>query len=347
MSIFKKPKSGIYHYAFNLKRHRYYGSTGVKDKVAAQRIHDDIREKALVSLSIGENQDTTTIHEACALWYAQRGQFNKNHKVTKTHLKWIVRDIGKNTRMRDITNRQLQNIIAQWRVGRKNGTVNRHFTELLRAVWRYSTPDIKQPNWTLLTLQEPRERVREIMEYEEKLIRQNLRPDMLPVFAFSLETGLRKSEALNLKWTEIDFNANVIIVNGKGGKIAPIPLTNTAKAILGNCKHHPVYIFTFKSQKASHGRRMGERIPLTATALQKPWWQCLKDSGIEDLVWHDIRHTTATRLLRRTGNLALVQQLLRHSDIATTRKYAHTTIEDLRTAMESGVQAETHEEKRA
>jgi integrase len=42
-----------------------------------------------------------------------------------------------------------------------------------------------------------------------------------------------------------------------------------------------------------------------------------------DLRFHDLRHTTATRLLRGTGNLKLVQRALNHRDIATTSRYAH------------------------
>ena len=56
---------------------------------------------------------------------------------------------------------------------------------------------------------------------------------------------------------------------------------------------------------------------------------------LSDFRFHDVRHTSATRLLRDSGNLKLVQKLLRHEDVATTVKYAHADDEDLRRAMES------------
>ncbi|MFL5181568.1 MAG: tyrosine-type recombinase/integrase, partial [Microvirga sp.] len=50
--------------------------------------------------------------------------------------------------------------------------------------------------------------------------------------------------------------------------------------------------------------------------------------------WHDNRHTRATRLLRRSGNLKMVQKLLGHQKIETTAKYAHVTMDDLRAALD-------------
>ncbi|HZY12824.1 MAG TPA: tyrosine-type recombinase/integrase, partial [Beijerinckiaceae bacterium] len=47
-----------------------------------------------------------------------------------------------------------------------------------------------------------------------------------------------------------------------------------------------------------------------------------------------LRHPTATRLLRQEGNLRIVQKLLRHSEIATTARYAHVLDEDLRVALD-------------
>jgi site-specific recombinase XerC len=60
------------------------------------------------------------------------------------------------------------------------------------------------------------------------------------------------------------------------------------------------------------------------------------DAKLLDYRFHDNRHTAATGILRATGNLKVVQKLLRHSNIATTAKYAHALIDDVRDAMEAG-----------
>ena len=58
-------------------------------------------------------------------------------------------------------------------------------------------------------------------------------------------------------------------------------------------------------------------------------------AGLRDYRFHDNRHTAATRVLRASGNLNVVKRLLRHEDIATTVKYAHSQHEDVLAAMEN------------
>lgn len=59
-----------------------------------------------------------------------------------------------------------------------------------------------------------------------------------------------------------------------------------------------------------------------------------RQSGVDDFRFHDTRHTIGTRVLRKTGNLKIAQQLLGHTNISTTAKYAHAAIDDVREAME-------------
>ncbi len=53
-----------------------------------------------------------------------------------------------------------------------------------------------------------------------------------------------------------------------------------------------------------------------------------------DFRFHDFRHNLATKVLRETGNLKLVQRLLNHSDIATTTRYAHVLDGEVADALE-------------
>lgn len=75
---------------------------------------------------------------------------------------------------------------------------------------------------------------------------------------------------------------------------------------------------------------------MTASGVKSTWRRYGGSAaGLDDFRLHDLRHTTATRLLRETGNLRLVQKLLGHEEIGTTTKYAHASDEDLRTGLES------------
>jgi integrase len=63
--------------------------------------------------------------------------------------------------------------------------------------------------------------------------------------------------------------------------------------------------------------------------------RALKRAGIRDFSFHDLRHTAATRVLRATGNLNIVKRMLRHENIRTTVKYAHSQHDDVLEGMEA------------
>jgi len=59
-----------------------------------------------------------------------------------------------------------------------------------------------------------------------------------------------------------------------------------------------------------------------------------KRAGVSGFRFHDFRHDFASKLLRETGNLKLVQRALKHADLKTTSRYAHVLDEEVAEAME-------------
>jgi len=68
------------------------------------------------------------------------------------------------------------------------------------------------------------------------------------------------------------------------------------------------------------------------------WRRLRKRAGIKDFRIHDLRHDFATKLLRSTRNLKLVQKALNHRDITSTLRYAHVLDEEVADAMEEFAQ---------
>lgn len=124
---------------------------------------------------------------------------------------------------------------------------------------------------------------------------------------------------------------------GKGDKKRVIPMTATVYDLLWELRdNHPVAVFTYVVQATRKHLKLvrGERRPITIEGFKTAWRRYRAGAGVEDFRLHDTRHTAATRTLR-TGNLKVVQQMLGHEDIATTAKYAHAMLDDMRVAMEA------------
>jgi site-specific recombinase XerD len=60
--------------------------------------------------------------------------------------------------------------------------------------------------------------------------------------------------------------------------------------------------------------------------------------SVVDFRFHDYRHNLSTKVLRKTGNLKLVQKMLNHASIRTTTKYAHVLPDEVSASMESVAQ---------
>jgi integrase len=138
-----------------------------------------------------------------------------------------------------------------------------------------------------------------------------------PAVLLSLNTGLRRGELFNLKWSDVDFEQNNLTVSGDGaksGQTRHIPLNDESSNILRQWKNQP----GVKSVWVFHGRD-GEQFQ----NLRKSWVAVLTKAEIEDFRWHDLRHTFASNLVMAGVDLNTVRELLGHSDYKMTLRYSH------------------------
>jgi len=113
-------------------------------------------------------------------------------------------------------------------------------------------------------------------------------------------------------------------------------MTEAIHTLLWSLKdHHKDAVFTYVVKRPREGMRKGSRSPITMEGFKTEWRRTLGRTKVENFRFHDSRHTAATRLVRATGNLKMAQQLLGHTEIATTSRYAHVTKDDLRAGMEA------------
>ncbi|MFC5697493.1 tyrosine-type recombinase/integrase [Pseudomonas sp. GCM10022186] len=148
-----------------------------------------------------------------------------------------------------------------------------------------------------------------------------------PMVVLTLNTGLRRGELFNLRWQDVNLQAKNITVAGEGTKTSEtrhIPLNTEALSTLKAWKKQGDGSgYTFPGQD-------GERM----TDVKTAWLELLKNAGVKDFRWHDLRHDFASRLVMAGVPLNTVRELLGHSDIKMTLRYAHLAPESKAAAVE-------------
>ena len=107
----------------------------------------------------------------------------------------------------------------------------------------------------------------------------------------------------------------------KSRRAIAVPLNEDALGVLTQqLNKHPVFVFTYKDA------------PVARTTT-KAWKHALARAGIEDFRWHDLRHHFASMLVMAGADLYVVKELLGHSTIAVTERYAHLAPEHKQAAV--------------
>jgi integrase/recombinase XerD len=143
-------------------------------------------------------------------------------------------------------------------------------------------------------------------------------------------TGLRVTELINLRYTQVNLNQGVVRIRGKGNKERLIPLGETSVDWLKRFIDGPRgEILLERQTDYLFPTRRGERM------TRQAFWHIIKryarTAGVErDLSPHTLRHAFATHLLNHGADLRVVQMLLGHSDLSTTQIYTHVARERLK-----------------
>ncbi len=138
-------------------------------------------------------------------------------------------------------------------------------------------------------------------------------------------TGLRITEMLDLKLGDIDFENCIVRCFGKGSKERIVPIGEYIIDALNNyLDHGRNLLLKFKTSDYLFLNSRGDRI--SRFSFFKIIKKLLREKGIKkDVSPHSLRHSFATHMLENGADLRSIQELLGHSDIATTRIYTHIT----------------------
>lgn len=332
--------SPYFQYDFRVKGQRFHGSTGCKTKRDAQTYIDNYRREILLG---NGTQRSITLDNACQSYWTDKGQHEASRVTTEYQLANLCEIIGANKMLIDIDIADFRAFIAKRRGQRvSHASVNREW-QLARRVWKHveQTHAVSNIKWGALKLEEPGERVRELKADEETALFEALPDSLKPIVEFAILSGQRKSAVVGLEWSNVNWSAGEATIVNKGGGLHTFPLSPSMVQLLleqprvDGCP----YVFTYVCERHAPARKdrprrvKGERYPFSKGGWARKWYKALKEAGVSDFRFHDLRHTSATRIVRKTGNLKAAGKLLGHTDIRTTSRYAHVEMDDLRALM--------------
>ena len=169
------------------------------------------------------------------------------------------------------------------------------------------------------------------------------RSHLVPIVRFDLETGLRRAELCRLEVEHVNLSnvsrfikindksievkpRELVVTRSKNGKARTIPLTARAQRIAALQMADAttkLYLFTSK--------RTGGMI----VEIKRGFTNAVRDAGLEDFRFHDLRHTFATRLNEAGADPYTIRDLLGHSTTTMSADYTHSTSEGRRQAVDA------------
>jgi len=142
-------------------------------------------------------------------------------------------------------------------------------------------------------------------------------PYLKSILITALNTGMRRGEIFNLKWDQVDFKQRIIkVTNTKNGKNRIIPINDLLLQELilqKKASGKNDYVFPNPDTKK----------PFIDT--KKSFKHACREARIENLRFHDLRHTFASRLVKAGVDLITVRDLLGHFSVRVTQRYTHSS----------------------
>jgi integrase len=204
-----------------------------------------------------------------------------------------------------------------------NGTVIRELAYLssiinhARREWGINTPNpvqhVRKPT-------APAGRTRILSDDEKSKLLQALEPKgrqniwTKPVVVLALETAMRRSELLSLRWEHIDLvRQTALLPDTKNGTPRLVPLSSAAVVQLNSLPRNI----------------SGEVFAIKYFTLDAAFKRAVKKAGVIDFHFHDLRHTAITAMAEKLPNLIELSAVTGHKSLSMLKRYYHPSVEDL------------------
>ena len=319
MTITKKNGKFYSRFQINGERHHYLcsGATSMKE---AEKMEMAFKYKLVQQQNgvIPKEEKDIPLRKLKQVYLAYSQINNRNYKNNIYYISSIVNFFGESTPAQKILPQDIERFKEWLRVNKnlKNASINRYL-EIMSKAFNLGIDNgllTFNPLTKVKKLLEDNYKVRFLTNEEETRLYKALPQYLEPIVTTALQTGMRKSEILNLKWKNIDFEYGFIeLLETKSGKSRKIPISDKLFNILNNQSKDTEYVF------------INPATGMPYVDIKKSFTAAIKKANISNFRFHDLRHTVATRLVEKGVDLLVVMELLGHSKIETTMRYSHPT----------------------
>jgi integrase len=330
MAVYKRGDKQVFYMNFTVDGVRVTRSTGKFTKKEAKLVEAVEKKRMMVdgALSPREKAARMLLSKAIQKVYDERWKDNKDGLKSQRiaeRLMEITGDIPISKIDEEVIKRLIKKLEES---GIKGATVNRYLATIKTLLRHHRQP------WEHIKLKkESKGRIRVISHDEMTTIMELLRgaesqgkksyySEAADLVGVLVDTGMRLSELLNLKYEDVNFDSNLISIwVNKGDLPRSIPMTKRTKVLLEERKQISVLkSFTISIHEAERA------------------WQWVRAEmglvGDSEFVIHSLRHTCASRLVNAGVDLYVVKEWLGHSSIQITERYAHLRPDKLVQAVE-------------
>lgn len=322
MTISKRNGKYYCRFQINGERHHYLcdGATTAKE---AEKIENAFKYKLLQQQNgvIPRDLKNITINKLLKIYLKYSETNKKSYASDASRTKLIKQYFGETTLIKDIQPEKIEKFKDfLLRQNRSKMTVNRYL-EQLKTAFKMAIDNgylIKNPCQNIKKFPVKNYSVRYLKQEEEERLLKVLPDYLRKIVIVALNTGLRKSNILQLKWEQINFDFNFIeILENKGNKHIVLPLNDCLSKLFKEVPENKRIGYVFINPETGAPYK----------DIKRAWKTALKEAKIENFRFHDLRHTVGTRLANKNVPINVIKEILAHSDVKTTMRYVHCTQE--------------------
>ena len=322
-------------------------SSGTSEKKLARAILG--KKKTLVAE--GRHLDKkrvpkTTFYELSSQYWEMWGQ----HKRMKglSHMIAIWKQSLGNVSLKELNQRKVEKFLNEGMEADKrnwtSATRNRHLA-MLKAMFNKGMEwgvAIENPVAGIKRLRENGSRTRFLDSEEIRRLLDAATDEFHPILMTAIHTGMRRGEILNLRWSDVDFKNRIVTVQeSKSGRKRMIPIDDSLYETLRVLPSRFQKGYVFPSPVNPGKPRFD---------LVRQWRNVTGKIQLENVRFHDLRHTFASHLVMNGVDIKTVQELLGHSSLTMTMRYSHLApdhrlraVKTLDSALQSDTKTDTVE----